>query len=268
MTRQRTHIRIAGLDIWGSREPGSAWRGVYLGPEGISGWDDGVDVRRDRVEREAGHGDFDVPGRLAGRMVTFTGQVRTPSADETRQLGARLKGLLADGGRSRVTVRRDEMQYADCRLGGRTLFAPVFGRREWADWQLQLWMPDPRKFGELHRSAATPSGTDVAVHHWGNFAAAPLLEVYTAGGMPGGYAIHGPDGRRFTVAIASGNTASFRHFIDMASGQLLDANRQPIYGATTRADTWAVPPGQKVTHRLVPVAGSGTLTVEVRDTYI
>ncbi len=255
-------VHIAGLEFYG----GDGEDGFYLDSEGLVGWYDGVDNRAERAQREDAHGDYDVPAYLDARLVVVRGLCL---ADDERRLdwyARRLTGLLAGGATGPITVdHAGAVLSATGRRSGKPDFRILMPGKI-ARYEFQLLCPDPRQYGEARRTQPIAPAVDAPVSHWGNFAASPLIEVYSTGGMPGGYSIVGPGGRRFTVAL-SGSSA-FRHFIDMGTGQLLSESMQPLYGLTTRADTWAIPAGDAVVHRLEPVGGSGRMVVEVRDTYV
>jgi hypothetical protein len=256
-------IDVAGLPIFGRPATGRTPSGLYLGPDGFTGWTGGPSMRRDVVQRVLAAGDFDAPGNLDSRTATFSGVCVTPSAGETDALGDRLTGLLADGRSGQVTVQAtSKSQYGQARRAGETQF-DVRGRTpRIADWQLQLWFPDPRKFGEFRLFPAS-AGATVGVSHRGNFGASPVVDI--AGAMPGGYTLFGPAGK--TYAVTAPVTASAPHQIDLHTGLLRIAGATR-YGVTTSADTWVIPPGQVVSHRLVPASGTGSFVVGVPDTYI
>jgi hypothetical protein len=82
--------------------------------------------------------------------------------------------------------------------------------------------------------------------------------------MASGYTIEGPDGAEFSVTQAV--TTGHPHTIDMRTG-LLSVDGAVVYGQVSSGDTWEIPAGSAVSMTLVPVAGSGTLTATVRDTF-
>jgi len=229
--------------------------GFELHPDGVDGWDSGSEIRRDEVARAIAHGSFDAPGFQTARVVIIPGRCVAPSLEKLGWYRSQLIGLLADGGSARVMVDEyGETQWATARLGARTRWKS-FGGAGYADFQLTLWCPDPRKFGSARTFGPASS---VSAHHFGNFPAAPVLTVE---GTVSGYTINGPDGKGFVVTAAL--TSGHPHVIDMATGRLsIDGVVQ--VGAVSRAETWTVPPGQQVTMSVT----AGTLTAEVLDTYI
>jgi hypothetical protein len=238
--------------------------GFFIGPDGFDGWDDGVDVRRDEILRAGAHGSFSAAGFRAARTVTLKGTCISQSAVETRSLGRRLTGLLAAGGPGRVQV-----DYGD----GDVLFAegfltatPQFAVRGYdqtlADWQLQLWFPNPRKYGKLTDLRVTGPGEAQPIYHRGNFLAAPKMIVR---GSMSGYRIEGPGS---TYVVGRPVIDSAPHVIDNATG-LLTIGGIVQFGAITSGTGWVIAPGtQPVTHKLVPLSGTGTLETRIRDTYI
>lgn len=256
-------VNVAGLHISGG--PGK----IVLAPQGLDGWDDGVDVRRTIVDRPNGHGSYDAPGYLDSRVISITGRVLADSREECEALGGRITGLLAGGQSGRIQVTAEGgTQWAACRLSARTRFTPDFSRRN-AVFQLQLWCADPRKFGQVHVEELT-GGQSRSLYHYGNAEAAPLVEI--RGPITGGYQINSNDGRVFRVnsGIASGS----RHTIDMNDG-LLRVNGRVAAGLVGQADVWKIPPGLlpsggTLNMALKPDEASETPTgnVYITDTYI
>lgn len=225
--------------------------------DGLQGWlSGGVSMRRDVDDRPTSHGQFSAPGLLSGRMVALEGKVHASSPyDYERKLNM-LSAVLADGGdapfvvQGAVTTRAVVSRWAEPQV------TPiVYGRL--ASYQLRLWSPDPRRYGD---SATFTSGP---AFHRGTFAAIPLMTV--TGNLPGGYTINGPAGAQYIVTAGLAPGATDR--IDMRTGWVT-RNGAPLDGGVSRADTWVIRPGEQVTHTLSAPSGSGVLTVEVTDTYV
>lgn len=235
--------------------------GLFIGPDGLVGLDEGVAQRRSESQKPWAQGSFDVPSFGAARVISLSGWARAVSPEKLGWWKHRLTGLLADGHAGVLSVDHQGLQLTtSVRLAGTTRLVPMKRSRRRGDFQIQFWAANPRLFGE---TLVVGPGTTVAILHRGNFPATAVLTI--AGTMPAGYTVLGPDGKVFTVtaAVVSGHP----HTIEMSSG-LLTVDGAYVYGAITAAQTWAVPPGALVTATLVPVSGSGTLTATVRDTYM
>lgn len=236
-----------------------AGSGFYVEQGGFSGWEEGTAPRLTEIFRPQAHGMFDLPVFQGARVVTISGVAVAESSAALAHMAAQITGLLADGSSERVFVHENGLDtWASARLGARTKFSPIFGAGKYANYELTLWCPNPRKFGEVREFA---SGE--AAYHYGNFTAAPVMTV--AGTIGTGYTIAGPDSKLFTVTqpVVSGTP----HTIDMATGHLT-VDGAIVHGEITQGDTWGIPGGSTVTNTLTPVSGSGTLTVAVTDTYI
>jgi len=250
-------VNVAGLDFYGQGR-----RGLVIEPKGFKGWDDGVDMRLENTARPGAHGSFNLPVFQDARTVVLTGSAVADSSRELRQIGDRLTGLLAGGGVGRVQVERDgDVQWADCRLAAKTMFEEV-GEQGAASFQVQLWCPDPRKFGNA-RDFVRTNGT-VSVFHRGNFDALPTVTV--RGSAANGYRLNGPGGLQYKVtrALVSG----IPHRIEFTDGRLR-VNGTVVATGADSADVWPVPPGQSVDFDInVLSGGTAEATITVTDTYI
>jgi hypothetical protein len=113
--------------------------------DGLKGWFEGVEMRREVIPRPNSDGDFDAPGHLGPRYITLTGLVL---ADDTAAYEVALKALedlLADGGIDTFTVEQESGTYtAEVRRhGSPEIVHEVWGKQ--ARYRLQLWAPDPTK---------------------------------------------------------------------------------------------------------------------------
>jgi len=246
----RANVRIGPVSISADR----VTEGLELGPDGIDGWNDAVDMRREDIAIPQAPGSFDLPGLPAARVLTIAGRCVASSVEKLGWYRSQVTGLLTRGDSGRIVVEEFGLTtWAQCRLASRTKWQ-AWGGQPYADFQLQLWCPDPRRYGEVR---TFPGGA--AAYHYGNFPASPVLTV--TGSAAGGYTINGPSGKTFTVtkALVSGHP----HTIDMVTGRLTVDGAVQI-GAVGRAQTWAIPPGATV----AMTSTAGTLTAAVTDTYI
>ncbi|MBO3663738.1 hypothetical protein [Microbacterium stercoris] len=247
------------LDIRQSPQGESRVEGLYVRRDAFDGWDDGVAMRSDTVARPQAHGDFDMPGFLAGRLMPFSGWAIAERPASLEMLRDRFIGHGADGAKFRVTVIRNGRElWADARLAAGQV--PTFkdvgtGRR--AAWKTAWWFPDPRKYGHLHTFG--PAAT-VQAFHEGNFPA--LSELVVTGSAAGGYTITGPGGREIVISrpLVSGTP----HRFEMRTGRLYVGGSRVI-GGVARAELFTIPSGLPATEISV---SAGLLTVEVHDTYI
>jgi hypothetical protein len=125
-----------------------------------------------------------------------------------------------------------------------------------ARFQVTLWAPDPRMYGEVHDFA----GGTAAVNR-GNFPARPQLIV--SGTATSGYTVTGPDGRKVTVTKAL--TAGAPHTIDFAKGGLYVGDVRQLR-AISVYQPWTVGPG--LPGVTATVNNGATLIQRVTDTYI
>jgi len=251
-------IRIADVDFFGQ-----GLHDFVIGPDGFTGWDDGVDMRLNDAARPQAHGSYDGPGYLSARVISISGHAFAEDNARLRWLRNKLTGLLAGGGSVRIQVDRDgEMTWAYCRLASKTKFDEVGGTNT-ADFQIQLWCADPRKFGETRTYTASVGVNANGVRHYGNFEATPRFTV--AGSMPGGYVLT-VMGQNFYVTwpLVSGQP----HSIDYADGQLWVSGVQ-VHGGLGITNTPTVPGGFATALGILPLTtGTATATMTLVDTFI
>lgn len=234
-----------------------------IAPQGMTGWESGVQVRREEVARPNAHGTFDAPGFLAARVISVKGTILAPTPARLRHMVTRLTGVLGDGDTGRLLVEDDlGSTWADVRLAAATQVATHGSASTEADFQIQFWAADPRRFGELREFTGTTGGGAESVHHRGNARAVPILEI--TGTMPNGYQI-ASQGRVYEVsqALTSGQT----HRIDMGTGWLY-RNGSLQVGAVPTLETFTIPPGRNVNVTMSDFGGAGAWTMLLHDTFV
>lgn len=250
-------IRMGGLTILGRPDDGTTHvEGLFVGPDGFHGWDDGVDSRGESVERPDQHGEFDMPVFLGSRVVTIDGHALAWSDVELGHLRKRVMGLGATGDRFRVAVEHQgETLWATARRAGKPTFTDsgIRSGMHRASFVIQFTCRDPRKYGEIRDYAAGE-----AAAHYGNFPATPRLLI---GAGAGGYTVTGPGGRVVTVGTAPAGA----HEIDFVTGGLYLGGARQV-NAITVYQPWSIPPG--LPGVTATISGARTLTQRVTDTFI
>jgi len=252
-------VRVGGWLAAGDDDVLLNGEGFVIAPDGFTGWDDGVDTRRDMVARPSSPGSFVTPGYADSRLVTLSGSCWAMSEQKLDWFKRQLTGLFPDRALRTVTVEHQgSTLWAMGTRGAKPTFKVTGADPRDALWSLSLWFPDPWKYGETRTFGP---GTTVVAHHYGNTDARPKFTVASAAGIGTGYTINGPDGEVFTVTqpVAAG----VPHVIENG---LLYINGAVVYDKISSGETWTIPPGVSVSQSLVPVSGSGTLSVEVKDT--
>lgn len=255
--------RIGDLTFWQGRPPVREPFAFVFTPTGFKGWDDPIAQRRTETTYPNSAGSFDSPGYGVARVISFTGYAIARTPGDLVHAGDRFAGLLADGSLGRLVVtREDEDRWADVRLAASATpaFVVKAPSRTAADFTIQFWAPDPRKYGITHQFGP---GSNLTLWHYGNAQAYPILTI--TGSLPTGYTIDGPNGLSYSVtqALTSGQT----HTIDMRTG-ILSLNGVAQFGVSSVADLWTVPPGARQTNVFVPASGSGQLSASVVDTFL
>jgi hypothetical protein len=130
---------LGGLTFSGDQDDAT----YRISPDGFRGWFDGVEVRRDRVQRPTADGEFPSPGYLGARVITISGHVLADNAVDFENALNALATLLDDGSMSDLVVEQATGTFSIevGRIGAPDIIIQSYGAV--ARYQLQLWAPDP-----------------------------------------------------------------------------------------------------------------------------
>lgn len=246
-------IRLGDFTFHGGDLPGPTGFTVAS----VSGWTGGPGVKRDAQARQNAPGSFRAASFAADRIVSWSGAYHGSSLDDVQYKADALAGV--EGRELRVAVAWPDFRWVDATVD-RVRFAPE-GALPRADYQVDLWLPDPFKYGESRSFVS--SGADVQLWHRGNAASWPVVTV--SGSFPSGYRIVHPGGSfRVGSALSAGSTdvVDFRRGTVHRNGVLLS-------GVVLTADRRSVPGGVSVPMRVEAVSsGSGQASFAVVDTFL
>jgi hypothetical protein len=130
---------LGGLTFVG--DGGTATYSIF--PDGLRGWFDGVEMRREKIARAAAVGDFPAPGFLGPRLITISGLIRATSDVDFENAMSALATLLDDGSMDDLVVEQATGTFSISvgRDGAPDIVIEVYGSV--ARYRLQLWAPDP-----------------------------------------------------------------------------------------------------------------------------
>lgn len=250
------HIQLAEFTFHGGDIPGDTGFTVAAAP---AGWTGGPGRRRETISRPLVRGSFDSVGASSDLSVTWGGTYHGSSLADVMHMGRALTGLEGVDERVKVVVDWEDNLWAWARVD-RVRFVP-HGSLPRADYQVELWLPDPVKFGDLHTwtVAANVAST---IHHYGNFQAAPRFIV--RGPQPAGYSITATGKPSFQVNASLGTSSV--DVVDFATGRVY-RNGSLLVGFVSFPRTWTVPGGGQQTWTFAGT-GAGTCTAELTDTFI
>lgn len=242
----------------GFRADGHERQGITWTVAKLTGWFERGGVKDDRQARPWGDGDFSSPTFREAKLPAFEGLCFSKSGAEQLHLQQLLEAQLGNGELTRFTVQTvDGATWADAKLDSEPTFENVlYGRT--LRYRATMYVPGGYRYGELREFAS-----GARAYHRGTAEAVPRFTV--TGSMPSGYRIQA-GGKTFTVSqgLSSGQT----HTIDFADGGMVYRNgalQRGVYAHPRQM--WTVPRGIGVVHTLAPVSGSGTLKVQLTDTY-
>lgn len=246
-------VNVGGLDFFGHQGP------YAIGKEGFTGWDD-QEYRSASEARANAHGNYPERSYREAKTVNLNGFILANRPDQLNHFMDRFNGILAEGRSEKLTVARP--------WGARWAPASVVSRKTVevggmprATFSLALSLESPERFGAMEPFSG-PIGTAFDVYQRGVLEAWPMLTI--TGSMPGGYEITlGGHLLEITKGIASGQT----HTIDTKTG-ILRSNGAVVVGGLGITELFTVKPGlAQSIYSLPRTTGSGTLKVEVTDTY-
>jgi hypothetical protein len=136
------NVTVGGLTF--VSEDGSAPT-YAIDKDGLKGWFEGVEMRREIIARPNGDGDFPTPGHLGPRLITLSGVI-TAGDDAAFEVAMKaLEDLLADGSMGTFSVEQATGTYTAevGRVGSPEIIIEKYG--VWARYRLEFWAPDPTK---------------------------------------------------------------------------------------------------------------------------
>lgn len=262
---------VDGFEAVGHR-PHRADMGFILEPGGVQGiHGGGVGVRVPKTERPQAHGAFKGRGFRDGRLIVLGGTCHAESFAKLEHFGRELTGVLGDGEFAPFLVESSESFVGECQLDATPKFdiRSLPGEQFVADWQLQLWCPDPRLYGEPVGDELVPAQT-VEVEHLGNHPASVSISVTATSPVPLGYRL-----RLFNEAgapigdylIGAGLASGATHFVDMSTGWVRSGG-SVLMGAVADGAPFRIPKRFKGSVRVEPVTGTAVCRPRFSHTYI
>lgn len=219
--------------------------GLFIGPNGLQGWQGLPARRREAMARPLANGEYDVPVRLPARVISIDpGIILASSKEQLQRLidqvngwgatGERFPLTASDGGDPRTSyVRVISAEGVDLQRQA--------GGIHHGSMRVQFLAADPRQYATTPRKTPAPAGTAVMVESRGNFPLYPIIEIPDA---PSNYTVSSPAGT-FTV---TGATAGGLHQLFLRNGRV---HRDGVWmRGIGRGDRWAVPNGTEMPHTL------------------
>jgi len=188
-------VRGGGLVIRGAPSP-SAETGLFVGRDGLQGWQGLPSRRREAMARAVSDGEFDVPVRLPARVITIDpGVILARSEFELQQWCDQVNGWGATGLRFWLVVDHLGQQLTSL---VRVISAEGVDLQRRAGGMLrgsmaaQLVAADPRKYAvDAKPFVVGAGGGAVLVPSRGNFPATPTIETPPA---PAAWSVSSPAG--------------------------------------------------------------------------
>lgn len=276
-------INVGGL-TFSSRNAKSAPQFV-LNPDAITGWYDGVSVKRTSAVRPGSFGDFAEPGSRNARLITITGTAVAKDAIGLHKMRDDFMGILGSGGYEEMSLQnKSGTRYAMVTLEGTPGWVQQIDNA--AFWKLDLYAPDPRIYGEqktltLGTSSVSSGGlayalkfplnfhTDIqdqlrVVSNAGNSNSWPMFRV--TGNLPAGFVLS--DNRGNLVRYEGPVSQYAPVLVDMGRGTAVQNGVDNSVLLSIR-QWFPIEPNQSLSPSFEPiVTGAGWCDIIYRDTWI
>jgi hypothetical protein len=274
---------VDGLRMTSYKVPGLSNQ-YMLDPTALTGWTDGVNVRRDATARLSTNGDFFEPAKLSSRLISLSGFAVASSTADLQIMRDAFMSTLSNG----------EYQWLEIETNAGKRFSQVGleGKPSWvqsldtaAAWKLDLYAPDPFTYGmeqtlTIAQTTLVTGGlklplkyplnynrtVDAAafVMNRGNATMWPIFKVQ--GTYNNGFEIF--DNRNSKVTYKGVVTSQAPVYIDMGRGTATQNGVDKTVLVSNR-DWFSVEPNETIRPEVAAInGGTGWCDVIFRDTYI
>lgn len=255
-----------------------------LDQNAITGWTDGVGIKRTATAYPQGYGDFPEPTYPSSRLISITGFAISDTPFNLHGMRDTFMGLLASGAYVPIYVTNSSgTRSATVSLASQPLWVQQTDKT--ATWKLDLYAPDPRIYGPVQNIQLSDNlelggmGYDITypmdygvaikqqfqyLQNNGNVESWPVFTIN--GDFFAGFSI--TDNLGHFVTYNGAVTSSAPLTIDMKSGTAVQGgnDRSSYFG--TR-DWFSVPAGTTITPSFLPAeSGTGWCDIIFYDTWI
>lgn len=260
---------------------------VYvLDPTAITGWTDGVNIKRSETARPLNDGSFYDPTNFESRTIVLTGTALASSVTELHQMRDSFVKIL--------TNKQYQVMSLTNNLDTRYAIVSLSSKTEWiqqadkvASWKLELYAPDPRIYGpdqyyQIGSSTSSAGGLKFIIKYPmnynnsnsledlqyitnnGNYESWPVFKV--TGDFASGFTI--TDSVNKEVTYSGMVTTESPVTIDMGHGTAIqnDIDRSALL---IKRDWISIKPGETIRPQFQPIqAGPGWCDIIHKDTWI
>lgn len=250
----------------------------------LTGFLDGVNIKRDDTVRPNQWGDFSEPGLYASRHLTISGTAVASSTAELLSMRDEFVGLLSDGGYHEISVRNSvEVRYLTVGLDDSASW--VQKTDTFAVFKLELYAPNPRIYGPSRGIQITDTTINGGIEYpldypvdYGGGIKTMSIPISNRGNSPSWpvFKVTGNFYAGFHVTNNAGSIITYEGIVTMTDPVTLDsASGTAMQGGTdkssmlTRRDWFAIPPGGSIQPMFYPIQDSvGWCDIMYRDTWI
>jgi len=280
----RIIVTLKGINFRSYRSGGT---GEYvLDPTALTGWDDGVTVRRDATVRPVSNGDFKEPYTFGSRLIGISGTAIATSRGELQRMRDALAGILADGEYADISVETSvSTRYAV--VGLEKSLEWVQQHDTVAAFRLELYAPDPHIYGTertitLGATNNVGGGLIYPLAYPLNYNPATLL-TYNPTMVNNGNAISWPKFKvtgdyysGFTLTDGKDNKVTYNGIVSTAAPVEIDMGKGTATQNGTdktvlvsERDWFGILPGETIKPEFVPIqSATGWCDIIIRDTFI
>lgn len=250
----------------------------------LTGWSDGVDIRRNFTPRQIRSGDFLEAGHHASRYISFSGAAIARNAEELHTMRDQFVGMVTPKEYRSLSVEDiTGIRWATVTIGGKTSWVQQSDVH--ATFKIDLYAPDPNQYGSMQTVTLMDNymsgGMNLPISYPMNYGAPfhAAVEVLTNNGNNDSWPVirvFGDYDAGFTVTDNQGNYVTYGGAVRMNSHVTIDMQAgiatqdgQDRSTFLTKRDWWSIPANSSITPSFIPVQKvNGWCDILFRDTWI
>jgi hypothetical protein len=262
----------------------------YMNPQfvlddnALTGYYDGVNIKRTEAVRPNQWGDFAEPGLLGPRTLSLTGTAIADSPQQLHAMRDEFISTLSHGGYEEIGIQNT--------YGTRFLNVALSGSPSWVQkidtaalWKLELYAPDPRMYGYEQSIQITDGSVSGGMNFpvgypvdFGGPIVSMAMSIYNAGNAKSWpvFKVTGNYFSGFKITDGLNSSIIFDGVVSMESPVYIDTGKGTATqngvdksSMLSKRDWFGIPPKSSIAPRFFPIQdAAGWCDIMYRDTWI